>query len=95
MINLPSPAQIAWMKEHVDDTRVPGMIAVTSICGVASVFFVSLRFIARRMGRVKPQLNDWLLLVALVSDPSKISFSASGSHVPPQYAGQACRATHP
>ncbi|KZZ98907.1 hypothetical protein AAL_02458 [Moelleriella libera RCEF 2490] len=77
MINLPSPAQIAWMKEHVDDTRVPGMIAVTSICGVASIIFVSLRFIARRMARVKPQLNDWLLLVALIHIAGEVLYCVS------------------
>lgn len=76
MAQLPTPSEIAWMKAHADDTRVPSIIATTSICGIASTVFVLLRFISRRMARLKPQLNDWLLVVALVSEPDGQSLPA-------------------
>lgn len=67
----PSPLEIAWMKAHAADTRVPDMIAATVICSVASTAFVVLRFISRRMACIKPRLNDWLLVVSLVCGFSK------------------------
>ena len=63
-----SPEQAQYMKDHIDDTKVPGLIAVGCSCLALSYIFVCLRFISRRIGKVKLAANDWLIVLALVND---------------------------
>jgi hypothetical protein len=67
MPRLPDAAEIAYMEAHIDDTRVPDIIACTSICGVASIVFVVLRLISRRFSKGGMETSDWLILFAWVS----------------------------
>lgn len=59
---------MANMQAHPDDSLVPDIIACCLICGIASIIFILLRFWSRKLvhGRIKLQLSDWLLLIALV-----------------------------
>lgn len=67
MPQLPDAAQIAYMEAHINDTRVPDIIACTSICGIASIIFIVLRLISRRIAKSGMEMSDWLILFAWVS----------------------------
>lgn len=71
MSKIPTPQQIAYMKAHSDDTLVPNIIACCSVCGIASIIFILMRFWSRKLvhGRVKVQMSDWLLIIAWVFSP--------------------------
>ena len=63
---MPSPADLAYQEMHVSDTLVPNIIAVNVICFTIACVAVALRFLARRMARIRYEADDWLILVALV-----------------------------
>lgn len=67
MPRLPDAAEIAYMEAHINDTRVPDIIACTSICGIASIVFIALRLISRRISKAGIATSDWLILFAWVS----------------------------
>lgn len=67
MPRLPDAAEIAYMEAHINDTRVPDVIACTSICGIASIIFIVLRLISRRVAKGGMEASDWLILFAWVS----------------------------
>lgn len=64
MPRLPDAAEIAYMEAHINDTRVPDIIACTSICGIASIVFIALRLISRRISKAGIETSDWLILFA-------------------------------
>ncbi|KAI1436713.1 hypothetical protein GGR50DRAFT_185938 [Xylaria sp. CBS 124048] len=63
---LPTPQDIAFMEAHADDTLVPNIIACVSICGIASIVFIGLRFSSQTLIRRQISLNlsDWFLLLS-------------------------------
>lgn len=63
---MPSPAELMEQKMHVSDTMVPNIIAANAICFTIACIAVILRFLARRMARVRYEADDWLIVVALV-----------------------------
>lgn len=63
----PTPEQIQYMKDHIGDSKVPGMIVSIVICLTSAYVVVALRFISRSFGKVKLRANDWLIVVALVN----------------------------
>ena len=66
MATMPSPAQLMEEEMHVSDTMVPNIIAANVICLTIACIAVVLRFLARRMARVRYEADDWLIVVALV-----------------------------
>lgn len=64
------------MEAHIGDTKVPGIIVTTCICMPLVYIVVCLRFVSRRIGKVKLAANDWLILIAVVNAPV-IKFAGS------------------
>ena len=62
----PSLEQIQYMEDHTRDTKLPGIIASCSVCLTSACLVVGLRFVSRRIGKVKLEANDWLIVLALV-----------------------------
>lgn len=65
-MSLPA-AEIEYQEQHASDNRQPDIIVAVTICLTAAVLSVGLRLVARRILRTPLQLDDWLILVALVS----------------------------
>ena len=63
---LPTPAEILYMKEHINDTKVPGILASNIVCLCIAFSAVSLRFISRRLVRAEFKIDDWMIVLALV-----------------------------
>ncbi|RYO83906.1 hypothetical protein DL766_001733 [Monosporascus sp. MC13-8B] len=64
---LPTEEQVAYMLAHPDDNLIPNIIACTSICGIASIVFLALRFSSQRLVSSRgPTLSDWLLIIGWV-----------------------------
>ncbi|KAH9908271.1 hypothetical protein F4778DRAFT_342341 [Xylariomycetidae sp. FL2044] len=63
-----TPEEYGYLVAHRADTRVPAVFGVVVPCIVLSVFFVALRLEARRLsfGRLRLDLSDWLIVMALV-----------------------------
>lgn len=77
---MPSPAELMEQEMHVSDTMVPDIIAVNVACFTIACIAVVLRFLARRMARVRYEADDWLIVVALVRSISLLQ-SDLGLHV--------------
>lgn len=62
-------AKWEWMLRHIDDTRVPLIIAICTLGIVLSVVFLGIRLCSRRLahGRLKLDLSDWLNIGSVVS----------------------------
>lgn len=64
---LPTPEELRYMERHKDDTQVPSIISVCVAGAVIAVMLVALRLWCRRKQRTPLGLDDWLILIALVS----------------------------
>lgn len=66
----PTPADMQYMQEHINDSKVGDIIAVnvTGIC--IAILAVSLRFLSRRLVRTEMKADDFMIVVALVSHRS-------------------------
>lgn len=63
---IPTSADIEYMKNHVADTKVPGILAV-NIAGLLIVLIaVALRFVSRRLVRAHYGTDDWTIVFAAV-----------------------------
>ena len=63
----PSPTEVQYMKQHIQDDKHQQVIISSAVCLVAVYLAVSLRFYARYIARVKYGMDDWFILMALVS----------------------------
>lgn len=63
----PTPEQIRHMKDHIGDSKVPGLVVFIVISLTSAYVVVGLRFLSRSIGKVKLGANDWLIVVALVN----------------------------
>lgn len=70
------PSFMPYPRDAVDPDadRSAWVRDVTTALLVLAVFFVILRLLARRIIRLRPGADDWVLLAALVS-ASRMSFS--------------------
>ena len=69
-----SSAEASHQEAHIDDDRRADIILATVICWTAACIAVALRFTARRMVKAGLQLDDWLILMGLVSFPGDTRF---------------------
>ena len=69
MATVPTPTELQYQQEHINDTQVPGLIAASVVCLFLGVTSVALRVWCRQMGRIKHEYDDWLILCALVLAP--------------------------
>lgn len=63
----PTPEQIQYMQEHINDTLVPSMHISNGIMVGAATVSVAMRFMARRMSASGIGKDDICLFVAYVS----------------------------
>lgn len=70
MATLPPPSEILYQKEHINESRVPTLLGSGITCLGLAVIAVVLRFISRRLGRIKYEYDDWLIIPGLVCAPT-------------------------
>ena len=63
---MPTPAEILYQEKHISDNEVPNIIATNAICFPIACTAVLLRFISRRMSKIKYEADDWLIVAGLV-----------------------------
>ena len=64
-----TPSDIAYMKEHINDSRQTEMVTTTVVCGIASIAAIALRIFARRLAHLQLKADDWWIFVSLVNIP--------------------------
>ena len=78
MALLPTSADIQYMKEHIGESKVVGLVAVNVSGLCIGITAVCLRVVSRRLVRAKIKADDWMIAVALVG------------HLQPHYKVNAC-----
>ena len=82
MATIPSPAEVKWQEEHINDSKVLDVIAVNVVCFSIASIAILLRFQARRMAKVKYELDDWLIIVGWVRRwPTGISYECQSQAI--------------
>lgn len=66
----PTPADIQYQKDHINDTNAPAVLTACIICFTLAVIAVSLRVLSRRMAAASLGKDDYMIFVALVSSDS-------------------------
>ena len=67
MATVPTKSQIQYEQAHIDETLVSGLLA-SGVVGITIAYIaVGLRFLCRRLGHIKHDWDDWLVLSGLVS----------------------------
>ncbi len=62
----PSPAKLLYEQQHRTDDRSAPLIAANVVCVTLAFVAVWMRFISRRMAKIKYKADDWLSISALV-----------------------------
>ena len=83
-----SPQEILFQKEHIDDDKRPDIISSHVICLTLACIAVSLRYVARRIGRIRLAADDWLSLAGLIFTGALIGTNLYGVH------GQSCQSNN-
>lgn len=65
----PTPEQIEYQRQHIDDNRVDTLIAANVICFSLGFIAVCMRLASRRMANIEFKADDWFILCALVRSP--------------------------
>lgn len=63
----PTPADIQYQKDHINDTRAPAVLTACIICFTLAVIAVFLRVLSRRMAAASLGKDDYMIFAALVS----------------------------
>ena len=66
METVPLPQDIAYQKAHIQDTKVPKLLATGVLCPVIAYAAVILRFWARRISSTPLKADDYSILGSLV-----------------------------
>lgn len=66
MATIPTYAEIMDQEMHISDDMVPNIIATNAVCFTISCVAVILRFVSRRLTKIKYEADDWLILAGLV-----------------------------
>ncbi|KAJ5109164.1 hypothetical protein N7456_005839 [Penicillium angulare] len=66
MSSVPTKSDILWMEEHINDTRVPGIIICCAVCAASSVIVLALRIWSRLQTVRKLVFNDYLFIGSVI-----------------------------
>jgi hypothetical protein len=66
-----STAEIAYQLAHYEENRGHILTTVSTIFFVLTLIFVTLRFVTKRVRRLNYRVEDYLIIVALVSTSSR------------------------
>ena len=67
MANMPTPEDIAYMQERIDEDVRPDILAGCIISAVGSVFILALRIWSRFQTRRNLVISDYLVISSVVS----------------------------
>lgn len=62
----PSPAEILYQQQHINDNRVATLIVADVVCFTLGCIAVCMRLVSRRIANVKYMADDWFIIGALV-----------------------------
>ncbi|KUI69725.1 hypothetical protein VM1G_04787 [Cytospora mali] len=62
----PTASESQYLQEHIGDTKVPGIIIASVICGIMTCICVGLRFVARFLSGVGLGKDDYCIVMGLV-----------------------------
>lgn len=60
-------SELQHMQEHIRDSRIPGIIISSVVCGFVTCVCVSLRFLSRSVSRAGVGKDDYCIIMGLVS----------------------------
>ncbi|KAI1288581.1 hypothetical protein F5Y03DRAFT_379733 [Xylaria venustula] len=65
---LPSPEEFSWMLAHAHDSKVPNLIAASTVALTIATISIALRLLARRLQYDSQRLvvSDWLAIIAWI-----------------------------
>ena len=66
-MSMPSPTEMAYQEQHMNDTRVPEMLVIFIFSMAIAHIAVFLRFMARRVKQQRLLLDDWVILASSVT----------------------------
>ena len=66
-MSLPTPAQIDYMQQHRNDTKVPKILGVNIALLIIASLAIALRFFSRYVHAGQIGADDWIILVSLVT----------------------------
>ena len=66
MASNPTPAELLYQQEHIEENRVAALIATNTTFLTIAFIFVGLRFQSRRIRKTKYEADDWLVVAGLV-----------------------------
>jgi hypothetical protein len=78
-MSVPTEADINYMLAHTDDDRRSNYIAANAICVSVAITAVILRFISRTIAGVKIGIDDYTILVSLVTHTFNIEWYCTDS----------------
>ena len=64
------PKEVQYELAHLNDGRELSVAAAYIVCVAIILLAVIMRFVSRRIGRIKYEADDWTMVVALVLIPS-------------------------
>ena len=67
MAKLPTPKEIQYMQQHLQDDRTIEIIVTGVAGGLMAYFAVALRLVSRRLKQLPLGLDDWTIIAGLVS----------------------------
>lgn len=76
----PTPAQVAYVLAHLDETQGPRIVAISILLIVISIVAVVLRFIARNIRKLPWLIDDYFMLPALVGSGNNISVVSANAY---------------
>ena len=71
-MGLPTPAEIQYMKVHINDSKVSQILATNIACTLIALLAITLRFASRRLIKADRKADDWFVVIALVGEEIKI-----------------------
>ena len=69
MASIPTPQEIAYQEAHITDNKAGSIIAASATCYAIGVVAVALRFLSRRLSKIRYEWDDWLVVLGLVRPP--------------------------
>ena len=69
MASIPTPQEIAYQVAHITDDKAGSIIAANVVCYTVGIIAVALRFLSRRISKIRYEWDDWLCVAGLVRSP--------------------------
>ncbi|KAK3167196.1 hypothetical protein OEA41_010322 [Lepraria neglecta] len=77
MATVPTAAELQDQRDHINETLVPSLVASNTVCLILAYIAVALRFLCRRMTRVKYEYDDWFIVAGLTLLAVEVIYQAA------------------